>query len=180
MTALKVAGVRVGGRRSVLFPMFDRSVSDLLVIAALVLSIGAGLGMIGLFRRTRQIESAYRAVHAALPEEGTPDAAALLGAVGTLNTRLTAVEEQTAALAGTLPRAIQRVGLVRFNPFDDTGSDQSFALALLDAGGDGVVLSSLHTRTATRFYAKPVKAGRTTHALTTEEQQALAQALGEV
>lgn len=162
-----------------LVPMFDRSVSDLLVIAALVLSVGAGLALIGMFRRTRRIESVYRAVHAAFPDEGTPDAAALLGAVGTLNTRLTAVEAQTAALATTLPRAVQRVGLVRFNPFDDTGSDQSFALALLDAGGDGVVLSSLHSRTATRFYAKPVKAGRTTHALTTEEQQALAQALGE-
>jgi hypothetical protein len=157
--------------------MFDRSVSDLLLIAVLVLSLGAGLGTIVMFRRTRQIAAAYRVVHATLPGEGTPEAAGLLGAVGALNTRLTTLEEQQATLATTLPHAVQRVGLVRFNPFEDTGGDQSFALALLDADGDGVVLSSLHTRTATRFYAKPVKAGRTTHALTTEERQALDQAM---
>jgi hypothetical protein len=157
--------------------MFDRTVSDLLVIAALVLSTGAGLGIIVLVRRTRQITAAYRAVHAALPGDGTPEATALLGAVGALNTRLTAVEDQAAVVAGTLPHALQRVALVRFNPFDDTGGDQSFALALLDADGDGVVVSSLHNRSGTRFYAKPVRAGRTTHALTSEEQQALDQAM---
>ena len=53
-------------------------------------------------------------------------------------------------------RAFQRVGLVRFNPFEDTGGNQSFALALLDAEGNGWVLSSLHARTGTRVYAKPI------------------------
>jgi hypothetical protein len=158
--------------------MFDRAVSDLLVIAALVVSLGAGVGLILLLRRTRRIERAYRAVYAALPGEGTPEASALFGAVGALNTRLTEVEGQAAALGATLPLAVQRIGLVRFNPFDDTGGDQSFALALLNAGGDGVVLSSLHGRGGTRFYAKPVRTGRTTHSLTTEEQQALDLAQG--
>jgi len=52
---------------------------------------------------------------------------------------------------------IQRVGLVRFNPFNEVGGNQSFALALLDDHGDGVVISSLHNREATRVYGKPVK-----------------------
>jgi len=52
---------------------------------------------------------------------------------------------------------IQRVGFVRFNPFDDTGGNQSFALALLDDRGNGVVISSLHGRESTRIYGKPVK-----------------------
>lgn len=52
---------------------------------------------------------------------------------------------------------IQRVGLIRFNPFDDTGGNQSFALALLNDHGDGVVISSLHSRETTRIYGKPVK-----------------------
>ena len=52
---------------------------------------------------------------------------------------------------------IQRVGLLRFNPFDDTGGNQSFALALLNDQGDGVVISSLHSRETTRIYGKPVK-----------------------
>jgi hypothetical protein len=74
-------------------------------------------------------------------------------------------------------RAIQRVGLVRFNPFEDTGGNQSFSLALTDAGGDGFVVSSLHARTGTRVYAKALVAGRADSALSAEEAEALRQAL---
>ena len=75
-------------------------------------------------------------------------------------------------------RAIQRIGVVRFNPFEDTGGNQSFAIALLDAGGDGVVVSSLHARAGTRVYAKTLTAGRSEAALSAEELQAVQQALG--
>ena len=56
-------------------------------------------------------------------------------------------------------QAFQRVGLVRYNPFEETGGNQSFALALLDADGDGWVLSSLHARSGTRVYAKAITRG---------------------
>jgi hypothetical protein len=79
----------------------------------------------------------------------------------------------------TLQTAIQRVGLVRFNPFEDVGGDQSFAIALLDQHGNGLVLSSLHNRAETRVYAKPVQGGRSEYTLSAEEQQALAQAYGQ-
>ena len=72
---------------------------------------------------------------------------------------LDALEARTAILEGAQRRAFQRVGLVRFNPFEDTGGNQSFAVALLDAVGDGFVLSSLHARQGTRVYAKTVAAG---------------------
>ena len=65
--------------------------------------------------------------------------------------RLTA---RTGALETAGLRAFQRVGLVRYNPFEETGGNQSFALALLDAEGNGWVLSSLHARQGTRVYAK--------------------------
>lgn len=74
-------------------------------------------------------------------------------------------------------RAIQRVGLVRFNPFEDTGGNQSFALALTDSAGSGLIVSSLHSRTGTRIYAKPITAGRSDGALSEEEQAALRMAL---
>ncbi|HLQ33764.1 MAG TPA: DUF4446 family protein [Chloroflexota bacterium] len=80
------------------------------------------------------------------------------------------------ALDRVLRTAIQRVGLVRFNPFEETGGDQSFAIALLDQHGNGIVLSSLHNRTETRVYAKPVEGGRSSYTLSDEEEQALAQA----
>lgn len=55
---------------------------------------------------------------------------------------------------------IQKIGLVRFNPFNDTGGDQSFILALIDSEESGVVVSGLHTRNGTRWYAKKVVHGK--------------------
>ncbi|TSC86326.1 MAG: hypothetical protein G01um10147_938 [Microgenomates group bacterium Gr01-1014_7] len=55
---------------------------------------------------------------------------------------------------------IQRVALSRYNPYDDTGGDQSFAVALLDEKGNGMVITSLHARSGTRIFAKPVLEGK--------------------
>jgi hypothetical protein len=73
--------------------------------------------------------------------------------------------------------ALSRVGLVRFNPFEDTGGNQSFALAVLDGNGDGFVVSSLHARAGTRLYAKSVSRGASDSALSAEEAEALRQAM---
>jgi hypothetical protein len=70
-------------------------------------------------------------------------------------------------------RSLQHIGLVRYNPFEDTGSDQSFALALLDDRRDGVVISSLHGRANTRIFAKPVADGGSSHNLSDEEAEAI-------
>ena len=76
-------------------------------------------------------------------------------------------------LAKQLEGAIQRVGVVRYNPFEDTGSNQSFVLAMLDALGDGFVLSSLHSRQATRMFLKPVTRGKADSAVSEEENEAI-------
>jgi hypothetical protein len=87
------------------------------------------------------------------------------------------LDARMAVLESAQRRSFQRVGLVRYNPFEETGGNQSFALALLDAAGDGWVLSSLHARSGTRVYAKAVSAGRSDAALSDEETDALRQAL---
>ena len=87
------------------------------------------------------------------------------------------LEVRTAALERVQPDAFQRLGLVRYNPFEDTGGNQSFALALLDRHGDGFVVSSLHTRTATRVYGKAITGGKADGALSDEEAEALRIAL---
>jgi hypothetical protein len=69
-----------------------------------------------------------------------------------------------------------RLGLVRFNPFPDTGGNQSFALALLDESDDGYIVSSLHSRTGTRIYAKAVVGGKSDTSLSAEEQDAIDEA----
>lgn len=72
---------------------------------------------------------------------------------------------------------IQKIGLVRFNPFAETGGDQSFCLAVLDGEDSGLVITSLHSRDATRVYAKPVKKGKASgYELSTEEKRAIKQA----
>jgi hypothetical protein len=72
-----------------------------------------------------------------------------------------------------LEHAVQRVGLVRFNPFTDTGGDQSFSIALLDGQNDGLVISSLFSRSETRVFAKPVQNGQSKYNLTAEEEEAI-------
>jgi hypothetical protein len=90
--------------------------------------------------------------------------------------QLDAQAARMAVIEGSQRRAFQRVGLIRYNPFEETGGNQSFALALLDGAGDGWVLSSLHARSGTRVYAKAIKAGRADAALSDEEAAAIAQA----
>ncbi|MBP9670451.1 DUF4446 family protein [Candidatus Woesebacteria bacterium] len=69
---------------------------------------------------------------------------------------------------------IQNLTLKRFNPFGDTGGDQSFILALLDGNKDGVVITSLHSRENTRFYVKSVSGGvGIDHPLSDEEQRTI-------
>ncbi len=67
---------------------------------------------------------------------------------------------------------LQNLTLKRFNPFGDTGGDQSFILAILDGNKDGVVITSLHSRENTRFYVKSVSGGEgIDHPLSEEEQK---------
>lgn len=94
-------------------------------------------------------------------------------AVNDVNT----VSARTAMVERDLQGTLGRIGLVRFNPFEDTGGNQSFALALIDSRGDGFVVSSLHARAGTRVYAKAVARGTSEANLSAEEAEALSQAL---
>jgi hypothetical protein len=135
--------------------------------------------VVGLIRRARQLGRRLESL-----TQGS-DAASLEGVLGGHMERVRQVVSDVnsvAARAAMLERDLQgvfaRVGLVRFNPFEgDTGGNQSFALALLDGRGDGFVLSSLHARAVTRMYAKAITNGSSEAALSTEESEALRQAL---
>ena len=73
---------------------------------------------------------------------------------------------------------VQKVGLVRYNPFDDVGGDLSFALALLNENNDGIVINNLYSRDNCYTYAKPIEDGKATAVkLSDEEEQAVKQAL---
>ena len=143
-------------------------------MAALVLL----LLVLVLWRRTRRLG---RRLDALTRGQDGKDLATVLDAhldkVFAVSGEVDELTVRTAVAEANLRRSFQRIGLVRFNPFEDTGGNQSFALALLDANGDGLVLSSLHSRTGTRVYAKAISGGRSETALSDEESEAVRTAM---
>lgn len=81
------------------------------------------------------------------------------------------------ATADLAEASISRVGLIRFNPFQEMGGDQSFSLALLDEKNNGVVVTGIHANDGSRTYAKPVEAGVSSYQLSREEEKAIAKAM---
>ncbi|MFC1700715.1 DUF4446 family protein [Patescibacteria group bacterium] len=70
-------------------------------------------------------------------------------------------------------KSIKKVSVVRFNPFQNTGSNQSFSIAMLDSRNNGLIISSLYTREGTRIYSKPILNGESEYQLSKEEIKAL-------
>ena len=99
--------------------------------------------------------------HDGLIGGGSGDAAGRLGRLesGQADARATLerVTGRTDELEGLARTDVSRIGFVRYDAFDDTGSDLSYALALLNREGDGVVLTSIYSRTDTRTYGKAVE-----------------------
>ncbi|HEX3031247.1 MAG TPA: DUF4446 family protein [Bacillota bacterium] len=85
--------------------------------------------------------------------------------------------ERQREIKATLMRCVQNKSVIRFNAFDNLGGDLSFAVALLDEKGDGMVISGLYGRDDTRVYAKPVQEGKSTHLLSDEENKAISDAM---
>lgn len=87
--------------------------------------------------------------------------------------------ERSEQLRGLMGEAITRVATMRYDAFDDMGGHLSYSTALLDERGNGVVLTSIHGRTDTRSYAKPIEAGDSPHTLSDEEAEVISRALGD-
>ena len=87
------------------------------------------------------------------------------------------VIEYYKSLDNNLGNAIQKIGLVTYNAFRDTGSDLSFALALLDRTNSGIVLNGIYARDCSNIYAKPIENGKSKYILSNEEKEALEKAI---
>jgi len=98
----------------------------------------------------------------------------VLGREERLEKRLGTISKEVEGLIFGSKFYIQKIGLIRFNPFNDTGGDQSFILALVNQDDSGVVVSGLHTRNGTRWYAKKVEKGKgVEHELSEDEVKAI-------
>ena len=96
--------------------------------------------------------------------------------IGKLNKTKDDVAKEISVINTKLKKSIRGLETVRFNPFPDQGSNQSFAIGMLDEEGDGLVISSLYSRDRMSVFAKPVKGGQSSYELTTEEKEALKKA----
>lgn len=151
-----------------------------LLIWAVALTILVAVGIVWIFdlqARLRRLQGRHENIFAG--EEDTSLTTALENLASRLSDTTARTERlvaHTQQIDATLSHAMQGVGLVRFRAFQDTGGDQSFALALADGEGNGVVISALYGRGATRIYAKPVQGWLSPRTLSEEEEQALAEA----
>ncbi|HTZ27360.1 MAG TPA: DUF4446 family protein [Streptosporangiaceae bacterium] len=114
------------------------------VVAALAGVIGISVGVAAHRRASRVVRECNELIQGAVGSRGTVD-----------------------------PRALRDVAIVRYDALQEMSGQLSFSLALLNAVGDGVVLSSINGRAETRTYAKPVRAGKGVQELSPEEAQAV-------
>lgn len=76
-----------------------------------------------------------------------------------------------------LAKCVQKIGIVRYSAFKDTGSDLSFAVALLNEENSGVVFNGIYSREMSNIYAKPVEKGNSSYTLSEEEAEAIRKAI---
>lgn len=91
--------------------------------------------------------------------------------------KLRAVSKDFDALKKENKKTFQKFGIVRFNPFKEVGSDQSFSIALLNLKNNGFVLTSQYGRESNRVFAKPINQGKSEYLLSKEEKEAIEQAI---
>ena len=156
----------------------DASTLSLGLVGLFIAVVGLAAWLLFLQRSEARLRGRLRTI---LNESGTTGLDEVLDTqrkgIEGLSQRLDTVTALQRELDAATKLALQRVGVVRYNPFQDSGGDQSFALALLDHAGTGIVISSLHGRAETRIFAKQIENGRSTHSLSEEEQQAIRAAL---
>ena len=97
--------------------------------------------------------------------------------VGEVDTKSEEIINYCRNLDNTMAKCLKRVGIVRYSAFRDTGSDLSFALALLDDHNNGVVLNGIYSREMSNIYAKPVEKGTSSYTLSKEETEAINKAM---
>ncbi|MFA6177604.1 MAG: DUF4446 family protein [Candidatus Paceibacterota bacterium] len=90
-----------------------------------------------------------------------------------LNKARDIIQKDITIINDKLKKSIRGLETMRFNPFPDQGSNQSFAIGMLNEENDGLVISSLYSRERMSVFAKPIKNGKSEYELTAEEKEVL-------
>ena len=94
-----------------------------------------------------------------------------------INSKNKDIEKRISSIEDSLLNCIQKVGVIRYNAFDNMGSDLSYSIALLDNKNNGIIISGIYSRDSSSTYAKPIVNGKSKYALSDEEVQALDEAI---
>ena len=103
-----------------------------------------------------------------------------IGKVNSVNARNEEIISYCKTLDENMKKCTQKIGIVRYNAFKDTGSDLSFSLAILDDYNNGVVLNGIYARDSSNIYAKPVENGNSKYVLSNEEKEAINRAINNI
>ena len=147
---------------------------DVILFGCLIMTIVLFILTIVLFVKFSNMNKKYKKMMK--NTNGDDIQSAIIGCVEKIDALRVAKTEHDAKLARLFKEikyCMQKVAVVRYNAFDNVGSDQSFSIALLDQNNDGFVISGIYTRTGSSTYAKPIKDSVSKHALSSEEIQAI-------
>jgi hypothetical protein len=155
---------------------FTPTTVGLLVIVAILLSAAALVVGVVALTGQRKVKRAYQAFSMGSRDDVLTLLQRHIDEVGLLRGDVRSLRRFADELRELSRHAVSRVGMVRYDAFDDMGGRLSFSAALLDERGDGVVVSAINGRTDTRIYAKPVGGFASRHNLSGEEQTAIERA----
>jgi hypothetical protein len=145
--------------------------------AALLLAVVFGI----LLARTSRRLSRLQAHHSAAFPDSADDVVTVLsrhtGDLTEIRQDLATIHNNTEHLRDLLRGTVSRVGIVRYDAFEDMGGQLSFSVALLDERSDGLVISAINGRSETRTYGKPIRGGTSEHNLSREESESIAAAI---
>jgi hypothetical protein len=146
----------------------------LLTIAVILNLVWLSLVTVSLFKSRRAQNSIFRG----LEDEDVSLAlekfvSSLKGVTGTTEQLAQKAQRHENLISG----CVQKVGVLRFDAFNDTGGQLSFSVAFLDDEGSGVVLTTINGRNESRSYAKKITKGKSNHVLTEEEEKAITSAM---
>ena len=149
--------------------------SNAFLIILFVISLASLIGVIALIISTKKQSERYKKMLEKLGNGKNieNDIMAYVEKVESVSKQNDEIINYCQNIDNNIRNCIQKIGMVRYNAFRDTGSDLSFSLALLNEHNDGVVLNGIYARDMSNIYAKPIEGGKSKYALSDEEKQAI-------
>jgi hypothetical protein len=155
----------------------DPDLTAIIAVGAAVLSVLLLVVVLLLSVRLRSLRRDHRRAFQGVDSDVIVALGRQATEIGGLRDEVGSLRADAGHVRELLRSTVSRVGVVRYDAFDDMGGALSFSAALLDERGDGLVVSAINGRSETRVYAKPIAEGRSLHNLSNEETAALAAAI---